>query len=401
MLLPKPVKDLECDDIEEFCRRFNEGIRVEYKSNFDDNVKNKLPRIVSSFANSYGGVLIVGIRAPNGVPQEPFNGIVFEDREPRLTVENLCRANIYPDVLTASALVPSRVSGSFFLVIEVDESSRAPHAIENSTRVYIRTEGGTEFTKLADLALIERLISRRKELYSRWDSFILESQRCVGAVRLQSAGPHLELTIGPRYPSDAIFSREDIFSFLATYRENEQSSFKRCTLLRHPSGAILTSAGASAKYLNVGIFGMLHYVQPLYAAPLEMARLPTTPAERTVSIYPFWWIAEPMQTVLTLASHLFAEAGVHAELRVEAKLQRALEHQFTLGLGRSFVDTRPVSAIADTIPASTYVSSELLHQSIGDITIDVLYQLRWPLGTEKPHSRPQIQQILKRVLRLD
>lgn len=91
MLFLKPISDLTFEDVEEFCKRFRENIRVEYKSTFDDNVKKKLPRLLSSFANSYGGILIVGVSAPASVPQAPFEGIVFPEREPGLTVQILPR----------------------------------------------------------------------------------------------------------------------------------------------------------------------------------------------------------------------------------------------------------------------------------------------------------------------
>src|ERR1035437_4508057 len=139
MLFSKPIGETTFEDIEEFCRRFHEGLRVEYKSTFDQNVRKKLPRVVSSFANSYGGILIVGINAKDGIPQEPFDGILFEDREPRLTVENTCRQGIFPEVTIYQKLVPSRVPRNAFLVVQTNESPKAPHAIENSTLVYVRT----------------------------------------------------------------------------------------------------------------------------------------------------------------------------------------------------------------------------------------------------------------------
>jgi hypothetical protein len=46
--------------VRDFCGKFSEGLRVEYKRDFDANVREKLPKVVSSFANSHGGVLIVG-----------------------------------------------------------------------------------------------------------------------------------------------------------------------------------------------------------------------------------------------------------------------------------------------------------------------------------------------------
>jgi hypothetical protein len=54
-----PAVPQNAADIRAFCARFNEGIRVEYKSTFDENVRRALPKVVSSFANSLGGVLII------------------------------------------------------------------------------------------------------------------------------------------------------------------------------------------------------------------------------------------------------------------------------------------------------------------------------------------------------
>jgi len=72
MLFMKPISDLTFEDVGEFCRRFHENIRVEYKPTLDTSVKSKLPKTLSSFANSYGGILIIGINARAGVPQEPL-----------------------------------------------------------------------------------------------------------------------------------------------------------------------------------------------------------------------------------------------------------------------------------------------------------------------------------------
>lgn len=42
-------------------KEIDEGYKIEYKSNFDDSVKKKLPSIITSFANSEGGWLIIGV----------------------------------------------------------------------------------------------------------------------------------------------------------------------------------------------------------------------------------------------------------------------------------------------------------------------------------------------------
>ena len=71
LFLTTPQK---AEDIREFCSRFNEGIRVEYKGTWNEEVRRKLPAIVCSFANTLGGVLIVGVKTLKGVPQQPIEG---------------------------------------------------------------------------------------------------------------------------------------------------------------------------------------------------------------------------------------------------------------------------------------------------------------------------------------
>ena len=126
-------------DIRAFCARFNEGIRVEYKASFDENVRRAVPKVVSSFANSLGGVLIIGVTAVDGIPQNPIEGFVPPAEELPLTVENLCIQGTNPPVFPKTTIINSDVANRVFLVIEVDESWEAPHAIENSKKVYVRT----------------------------------------------------------------------------------------------------------------------------------------------------------------------------------------------------------------------------------------------------------------------
>ena len=132
-----------------FCERFNEGIRVEYKSAFDERVRKALPKVVSSFANSLGGVLIVGVVAPNGVVQTPIEGFLKPSEELPLTVEGICIQGINPPLFPRTTVVDSDIPGSAFLVIEVDEIWEAPHAIENSKKVYVRTGNAANLSRLS------------------------------------------------------------------------------------------------------------------------------------------------------------------------------------------------------------------------------------------------------------
>lgn len=368
---------------------------MEYKSTFDDNVKAKIPRVVSAFANSYGGVLVVGVNAPAGVPASPFEGFDFSDPEPRLTVENICRSHIFPEVRYSSKLVPSAVSGKSFLVIQVEESAKAPHAIENSTKVYVRTGDGVHRTVLADLHLIERLMLRRKEVLARWNEFYGESDRLAEAVGFGRNRPLLELRIGPLYPTETVIPREKVFSFLSNHQIQRSIQLQLNPVFRHPTGALLARSDQSTRYLNIGEMGMLHYLEPLAVASEKISVADESGNRKwdEMHLYPFWWIASPVFKIANIVATLMSTHCLACDLRMEAALRNVSKIPFTLKLG-PLSDTPPVSTLSATIPASLTEHTEGLKERTQEIAVELLYQLRWPLGTQEPDTRENIRSIM-------
>ncbi len=57
-MFTKSKDQITLADVEDFCREFPEGVRVEYKR----EIRN-IPKIVSSFANTLGGIFIIGVEA--------------------------------------------------------------------------------------------------------------------------------------------------------------------------------------------------------------------------------------------------------------------------------------------------------------------------------------------------
>ena len=97
-------------------------------------------------------------------------------------------------------------------MIQVNESPRAPHAIENSTQVNVRTDGATERTQLADMARIERMLLRRADVSRRWDDFFKESWKFAQSVNVNQKYAYREIKIGPLYPAETIMSRRKYMS---------------------------------------------------------------------------------------------------------------------------------------------------------------------------------------------
>ena len=160
-MFTKPIDEITFEDVKSFCNEWAESVRVEYKR--DINLKRHIPKIVSSFANTYGGLFLIGVEADQknnrvssipGIP--PRNGIEEQIQQSALT-------GIYPGVIPEIKLVDVPNSGNVVVVVRVDESVQAPHAIEGSTKVYIRTGSITHPHKLSDMDRITYMLKRRED----------------------------------------------------------------------------------------------------------------------------------------------------------------------------------------------------------------------------------------------
>jgi len=387
MLFWKPISTLEFGDVEEFCKRFNENIRVEYKSTFDDSVKSKLPKVLSSFANSYGGILIIGISAPAGVAQEPYEGIVFSEREPGLTVQNICREGIFPEIPLYTSFIPSRAPGKAFLVVQVNESPKAPHAIENNTQVYVRTDGGTERTTLADIARVERMLLRRADVAKRWDDFFALSWSFAQSVNVNQKYAYSEIRIGPLYPAEALMTREAIYDYLVDSVRRMQAGFHLGELLRSPIGALLVRGQNVERFLNIGELGILHYVEPYYGV---------TYGGENKNLLDFWALAVPIRRMLALSGALIEYANASCELRIEAHLRNISEQSFSSGPDP--VMSLPIATVGPSVSASAQISSHNLSALALEITVDLMYQLRWPFGKEPAPTVEQVRQVVGKLV---
>src|SRR3989344_4922253 len=78
MIYTKPINEISYQDVIDFCSAgHSEGFILEYKKDFPSN-NEIIAKTVAAFANTYGGLLIVGVNAPSGNPVAPFDGIIFD-----------------------------------------------------------------------------------------------------------------------------------------------------------------------------------------------------------------------------------------------------------------------------------------------------------------------------------
>src|SRR5580765_467292 len=207
MLFSSPLHSLDLRQIEQFCRNWPEGVRVEYKRELDTR---HIPKIVSSFANTVGGVWIIGVAA------DVENRAVFPIRgisrtagiEERITQS--CHHNLYPPLLPDIKIIDiPGDEGHVVVVVQILESVEAPHAIENSTKVYIRTNTTTEIIQMAEIDRIEYLLKRRQQPEQMREEMIEDMRG-----RSRIGPPSIRIVVSPRYPWRSILGEDVLLARL-------------------------------------------------------------------------------------------------------------------------------------------------------------------------------------------
>ena len=232
-MFTKPASGIEFDDIEAFCQEWGEGVRVEYKREI---TRESLPKIISAFANTQGGILIIGVEADKkrnkvisqiqGIPHK--NGI--EEQIVQIAITRIHPA-VTPEVIIRE--VPGETD-RVVVVVRVEESEQAPHAIQNTNRVYIRVASITQPNDGYEDASIDKIeyLLKRHEEPQRISRRILE--RIEERVRDYSSHleePNLELIARPVFPYRPMIPPTEIYKFMDVHTlvpfSNSDSNFGR------------------------------------------------------------------------------------------------------------------------------------------------------------------------------
>jgi Putative DNA-binding domain len=351
------------EHIRAFCARFNEGIRVEYKANFDENVRRNLPKVLSSFANSLGGVLILGITADNGVPRVPIEGFEPPERdEIPLTIENICLQNINPAVFPRVTEIPSDVPRGRFVVVEIDESAEAPHAIENSTRVYVRTGNAANPFELADVdSLIELLRRRENPLQTRRTLLEKAHSRFFTPDDLS---PQVHVSVCPVFPKNPLCSVMDCWNFLYNTPYRGGRFFPRATLRRIENGAASFGNGESGEVNNHGLVLGRKIIES--AARGEHRYLQFRDVFH-LCVRVYWCAARVLETV-----------GYRGNVTVEIRLVKMLRQSLPFLPWEGF-EAAEFTAYDAEISATQILPAEHLRSNALANVQELFVQLCWPL----------------------
>lgn len=162
----KNIHDLKYKDLN-IISELEEGYILEYKETFDKSVRKKIPAIFSSFANSEGGWLIIGVENNN----KNLVKINKEKTDFDVTITNLLEQVTPKPKYECVFLKENSNDSNGILVIYIYKGENTPY-IANGT-VYIRN-GSSKIPIASDRATIDSLYRRNEELEKRKKLFTNE-----------------------------------------------------------------------------------------------------------------------------------------------------------------------------------------------------------------------------------
>lgn len=261
MLFSIPLEDIKFQHIEDFCRTWAEGVRVEYKASL---VTSHIPKVVSSMANTTGGIWIIGVTTDKSAnrPIFPINGFP-RDRGVEERITQACYQNLYPSLFPDVRVidVPGQPD-NIVAIVQIPESVEAPHAVENTTKVYIRTNSTTETIQLAELDRIEYLLKRRQQPEERREKFIYDM-----GTRPRAGSQFIRIVLSPRYPWRPILGEDLLLSRLGQFsEEGTYVNLRHFTrLVRQGFMSVVPPAGNGLPdfYFEMNLHGIMSCYVPL------------------------------------------------------------------------------------------------------------------------------------------
>jgi hypothetical protein len=161
-LLPQPFADLTVEDVEQIVTpdpgEPRETLWLERKATFNSG---SLSKACAAFANTYGGLLVIGVEDGS----DTLVGIDPLD-EPELRVKDVLRGNVLPMPPFRARMLPLD-NGRAILLVLVEQSSATPHMLLRNGAIYVRNPGSSDPVTIDDQRRLLDLTARGERAVER------------------------------------------------------------------------------------------------------------------------------------------------------------------------------------------------------------------------------------------
>ena len=364
-----PLSQIDFPMIEEFCKNWSEGVRVEFKKNLNVD----FPKTVSSFANTLGGILLLGVETHKGTNKAvlPIAGFPLEANiEERITQSSY--QGIYPPVIPALRIFPLPSNPqNVVVVIKVAESIEAPHAIQNKRKTYARVNSTSDPYDLAEIDRIEYWINRRRDPEIRREKLI---EAAFARSRVHTA--RIRIAICPRYPHRHLHTGDSLKDKIELLSRNHKFSFL-VRDQRRIQGGFITAGNVVPHHLELNLYGGIFFDEPLDTARLPEKSSPPDTKELAVTYVHIVSIVRPLGMLLRAAEIILDNTTTNLLIRVvlEGVEGHGIRPADNLIDPRRFIQEH--RAIQNVISGEIDVIRETAKEQFSEIIVELVRQLMW------------------------
>lgn len=370
-----------------------ENARLEFKlevPNKDETLKK-----LSSFANTFGGFMVVGAKANSADGRiEDLPGVDVQAGYKQKVVQWCFDGASPPLTVEVSDPIPTpAANGKVCYVVYTAESDVAPHFLNGRKGVWVRTdEFSSRFeARLADERELRHLLDRRKLIREhrasllerarkRFDAFAAKTHTDRSGVRMK-LGSILELCIVPRFPARPLREQEKLEQVIEenvlSWRGVGFPSLRNSAISQHESAIILHPL-VDFSILEASIWGML-----FYGARID------TDENGTVGIHLYRFVGYVL-VFIKHAGRVLSALGYSGPVHIEVRLTSILGVQWLHSLEGPWKSTKSGSELDDDVTFSITTTSEALLDKCDGIAMHLLryvfFSVNWSSLMDPPEK---------------
>lgn len=157
-LLPRPFAELSLSDVAAIVAAVGEERESLFFERKEKAPPPALAKSCSAFANTSGGLLLVGIADK----EDELTGIEGPIPEPQVWVKDVLRGHVLPLLPFRARWLPTTGKRGLLLVL-VEESSTTPHLLTRNGAIYVRNPGSSDPVPIQDQRRLLDLLARGEQ----------------------------------------------------------------------------------------------------------------------------------------------------------------------------------------------------------------------------------------------
>lgn len=401
-MFTKPLDQLKYADIKKFCQENPEGESVEYTEVMPTGGKKtkNIPKIVSAFANTSGGYLLIGVKTDvNNKPIIPIEGVPKQHQiEERLS--GSASEGIYPPVPLDLGIVDDIPNhpDNVVVVVHVKESQQSPHAIEKFTKVHIRI-GST--TPLASIFRIEYMFKQRDKSQENSNEIENRIEKRVTS-RWSLPNPNISVVARPVFPNRRLISPPQIYEYIKDQNRNSRSRFPFIegdsdSGTRQVTGGVCHIGGKSRLwYHELNEHGIVYYANELHKSQYEAFHGPEDNEEnRYLRLRD---LVQDIKNLILVAKDFFTKCEYLGETEVVAQLRNVHSEKLMFDGDRHLSLIQRRESLESEISASTECHAPDLNEfeQSADVIVELIAQLAWGFNAHDESLERIVRNILSR-----